>query len=97
MTTKQTACPSLRPWSLLAYVTGFGGEESKWRAFEDQWIYRRRELENNPHIRTTIEGIKNLGYTVIQDFAKMFDNHYDLRFVDCGSLHYLREELTNNM
>jgi len=96
MTTKQTACPSLRPWSLLAYVTGFGGEESKWRAFEDQWIYRRRELENNPHIRTTIEGIKNLGYTVIQDFAKMFDNHYDLRFVDCGSLHYLREELTNN-
>jgi hypothetical protein len=93
LTTEQTAPPSLRPWSLLAYVTGFGSNIQKMKKFENQWIWLRRCLQRNKNIRTTIEGIKNLAFDAIESYSIDEGTKHDLRFVDCGSLFYLRGEL----
>ena len=92
--TKQTAPASLRPWALLGYVTGFNGEKRRYRFFETSWINQKNKYCRKMGSQATIEGILNQAENVIQDMSHWEGNTYTYRFVRCGSIDYLREQLT---
>jgi predicted GIY-YIG superfamily endonuclease len=82
---KQTAPNSLRPWGLLAYVTGFDGKQQAYKHFENCWIYAKQKLLQRTHGQVTIQAIIDLAKDIIKEFH---DDEYasDLRLVDCGSI-----------
>jgi len=74
----QTANPALRPWALLAFVSGFDGNVTKRLAFETAWE-RRRDQAILRRGRLPPEDIAQLAVSLLEatDTA-------NLRFVMCS-------------
>ena len=83
----QTAPPSLRPWALLAYVTGFDGDKRARLNFENRWIQAKEEYISDLNYVHTVEGILMLATDLIPLFMPL----YKLRLVKCGTLDHPRE------
>ena len=92
---QQTALPSLRPWAVLAYVTGFEGKKTMWQNFEQRWIQEKIRLQRNHKIKTSIEGIVDLAQDIMLEM-KEEGIDLDLRFVQCGTINYLHTYFTRN-
>ena len=85
----QTAPASLRPWAILAYVSGFEGQKRNFLDFERRWIARRIALQRQPQSQTSIEAIIALGETIAVQFNE--DRHLNLKFVQSGTISCLKE------
>ncbi len=85
----QTAPASLRPWAILAYVSGFEGQKRHFLDFERRWIARKIALQRQPRSQASIEAIVALGETIALEFNE--DRHMNLKFIHSGTITSLRE------
>jgi len=90
---EQTAPITLRPYAILAYVTGFDKDESKYVRFENRWIAEKRDYQKNPNVRTTVEGIVNLAAPLLQEYKERFG--LDLTLVKCGTFERVKERFVD--
>jgi len=81
----QTSSPTLRPWALLAYVTGFDGNSHAYTSFENRWISAKERLLRSTTQHASVEAIVNLAKTLIAT-QQQATPQSQLRFVDCGSI-----------
>ena len=77
----------LRPWALLAYVTGFDGNKDAMLAFERQWKSRRDSL----HIRAPMQ-IADLGRSLIGLWQETNPDAADLRYIATGTIGILNRD-----
>lgn len=77
---QQTAPPSLRPWGMLAFVSGFCGREQLYLAFEQAWIAAKEEMH---HHDITVNNLISLGHNLVRQFATQHD--LDLQFHHAGT------------
>ena len=87
----QTAPSSLRPWAILAYVSGFEGQKRNFLDFERRWIARRIAGQRQPNSQISVQAIVELGETIALEFNE--DRHLNLRFVHSGTMTTLREHV----
>ena len=85
----QTAPASLRPWAILAYVSGFEGHRRNFLDFERRWIARKIALQRQNSSQFSIEAILDLGETIALEFNE--DRRLFLKFVHTGTITTLRE------
>jgi predicted GIY-YIG superfamily endonuclease len=71
----------LRPWALLAFVTGFDGNVTAMLAFERQWKMRRDIL----HITGPMQ-IADLGRSLIATWQEANAEAADLRYIATGTI-----------
>lgn len=64
----QSSNPRYRPWGLLAYVTGFGGNKQKYVAFEEKWIFEKILLLRNSQSVASVEAVVNIGKALTADY-----------------------------
>jgi predicted GIY-YIG superfamily endonuclease len=76
-----TSDPRLRPWALLAYVTGFDGNVSSMLAFERQWKVRR----DNYQISAPMQ-IADMGRSLIASWQETNPDAVDLRYIATGTI-----------
>ena len=86
----QTCPSSLRPWAILAYVTGFNGNENQFRRFENRWIQEKQKMLSDTTIQTSVEAIVAIAKQIIFDWG---DNNNELKFVECGTFQRIQEIL----
>jgi predicted GIY-YIG superfamily endonuclease len=82
----QTASLAKRPWSLVAYVCGFDGDQSRMRRFEKQWEQRRDFLMRNGSVSTAAE-IADVARSVISLWQQNGEGS-ELRYVLAGTFGY---------
>jgi predicted GIY-YIG superfamily endonuclease len=75
-----TSDPHLRPWALLAYVTGFDGNVTSMLAFERQWKVRR----DNYQVTAPMQ-IADLGRSLIASWQETNPEAADLRYIATGT------------
>jgi hypothetical protein len=82
---QQTNDARYKPWGLLAYITGFGGDHQQYNNLENEWIAATNRQHRNRRTLLTVQGIVSLGKELVADYNK---NHptQELRFVDCGTI-----------
>ena len=87
---KQTANPSLRPWALLAYITGFQCKEELYRNCEREWIIRKESFiarQKKAQVQVTIQDILSIADAVMIDCKKSTDNKsLQLKIMHCGTI-----------
>jgi predicted GIY-YIG superfamily endonuclease len=76
-----TSDPHLRPWALLAYVTGFDGNVTSMLAFERQWKVRR----DNYQVTAPMQ-IADLGRSLIASWQETNPEAADLRYIATGTI-----------
>ena len=80
----QTSPISLRPWALLAYVSGFQGNKHHFLSFEQQWIAAKQHLSFHSPSTISVEAIVGLGLSLKDKFNNLHNT--SLSFVHCGTL-----------
>jgi predicted GIY-YIG superfamily endonuclease len=85
----QTAPASLRPWALLAYVSGFEGNSSDYVQFENEWIQAKLNYMRSDRHHKSIEGIVLLAKDIIASWNSSLQ--YKLVMVNCGTFDRMRE------
>jgi len=86
---EQTRTIHLRPWAMLAFITGFDGTKSVYTAVENDWIARKQDLLKDPTIVASVEAIHNIGKDVVVNFNEQNREHM-IRFVSCGTIERIR-------
>jgi len=81
----QTQSRYLRPWAVLAYVVGFGGNVKMRKAFKSQWKNLKQYEEQSKSRQLHPEEVVDLGRRVIAT-RKMQDNDECLRLVKAGTV-----------
>ena len=79
----------LRPWAILAYVSGFEAHKRNFLDFERRWIARKVALQRQSNSHFSIEKILDLGETIALEFNE--DRRLCLKFVHTGTISTLRE------
>ena len=80
----QTAPEALRPWAVLAYISGFQGMETHFRQLENEWIAaKNRQLQSN-RLTTTPTDIVALGHSLMEQYNQ--SHNLQLSFVHAGAL-----------
>jgi predicted GIY-YIG superfamily endonuclease len=86
--TEQTADPAMRPWMMLAYVSGFEGCSKAGRMFfETLWQGKRDEVAAKRGAPLTADQVADLGRKLVDDrkYSRSIDLHdKELRFHRCG-------------
>ena len=89
----QTAPPSLRPWAVLGYVSGFASIKHHWVSFENSWIALKDNHIADSTCDTTIESIANLALPLISKYNTMHpDDNLNLSYMNCGTFTILQRE-----
>jgi predicted GIY-YIG superfamily endonuclease len=88
--TEQTADPAMRPWTLLAYVSGFEYcSKSARMQFESLWQITRNRRNKNRQVALTAEEVADIGENLVRD--RLYTNCIDLQnhklvFHRCGRI-----------
>jgi predicted GIY-YIG superfamily endonuclease len=88
--TKQTADPSMRPWTMLGYVSGFQDcSVSALTTFEALWQGKRKRANENRSVPLTAEQVVELGEQIVRD--KLYTSCIELQdkrllFHRCGKI-----------
>ena len=77
----------LRPWALLAYVTGFDGDVRTMLAFERQWKMRRDYLRITAPMQ-----IADLARSLIASWQEAHGGAVDLRYIATGTIGVLHSD-----
>jgi hypothetical protein len=77
----QTGPLSLRPWGLLAFISGFAGRIDTYKGFESAWIASKERLGQD---RISLQAVLDLGQELAEDFAVTHD--LSLQFHLAGSV-----------
>ena len=86
----QTTSPTLRPWALLGFVSGFQGQNAIRIQFENRWINEKNSLMNSrAGNHATVEDILNLVYPLKEHYNSREDINVNLVFFDSGTLRVL--------
>lgn len=80
----QTTPPSLRPWGLLAFVSGFEGNKEVYEPFENAWIARKLNMSHN---MITIRALLDIGEDLTEEFSR--EHGLTLQFHHAGTIEEL--------
>ena len=80
----------LRPWALLAFVSGFDGNHGAMLAFEYQWKMARDFY----HLTDPMQ-IADLGRSLIADWGERNSNAAELRCIATGTIGLLNRNNEN--
>ena len=85
----QTASPHLRPWALLAYVTGFDSNYSLMTSFENEHISEKRRNTRCRGTVLTVQGVITIAKDLIRDWSAEHPS-LSLRLVECGTIQHVQ-------
>ena len=88
---RQTAPVSLRPWAILAYVTGFNGDRADWMRFETLWIQAKERVMDRDPSTASVEGFVDIARGLVAGFQPKDCGVNNLKLVDCGSIQRVRD------
>lgn len=77
----------LRPWALIAFVTGFQGSDlfQQQQNFERLWKLRIQSFEESSHTIIKPQEVISLGQQLTQTW-RFRESESNLTFVDCGTI-----------
>lgn len=88
---RQTAPSSLRPWAILAYVTGFDADEASYKTFETLWLAAKNRYVTDPTLQPSVQGVVELANDILQEE----EWEHDLKLIHSGTLSGIRQHAPN--
>lgn len=91
---EQTSSIHLRPWALLAYVTGFDCNYTLMKSFENEYIIEKNKCLQSSDIVLTVQALITIAKDLLRDWQTKHPT-LSLRLVECGSIQHV-EKFNNN-
>ena len=85
---QQTSPARLRPWAILAYISGFDGNKPSFTAIENTWIARKEDLIRDNSQRVSVQSILNAGKDIVAEHNALTGSKM-LQFTSCGTIEIL--------